>query len=116
MDKNALNEKIERGPEYFRVGASFIVEQVAHMDGLENGSLRLRLMGIAARIHERTFEEYDIRSLKMFRKSSRVLERSGLLSRSLKTVIWQMQHDMWLDEYVENGAAPSNMEEPPAQH
>lgn len=103
MAENSLFEKIERGPDYFRSGASYVVEQVACMDGLKNGALRIRLREIAARIHERTYKKTDIRTLELFRKSSRVLERSASLSRSLKTVIWQMRHDVWLDEQAEGG-------------
>ena len=103
MAENTLVGKIERGPDYFRSGASYVVEQVACMDGLKNGALRIQLREIAARIHDRTYIKTDIRTLELFRKSSRVLERSASLSRSLKTVIWQMRHDVWLDEQAEGG-------------
>ena len=101
MADNSLFDKVERGPDYSRAEASFIVEQVAQMDGLKNGSLRAKLKHVAARITDHSYDRYDIRLLDTFRKSSRVLEESGLLCRPLRTVIWQMRHDMWLDEYGE---------------
>ena len=104
MAKGGLYCEIERYPGYSPSEASFIIEQVAHMDGLKNRSLRERLDRVAVRIDQQSYDKPDIRFLDLFRKSSSVLKKDNFLLRGMKDVIWQMRHNMWFDDYSDGGS------------
>ena len=98
MSSNCPYEKIERGPDYSRVEASFIVEEIARKDYIRKPSLSEKLNWVAARIEQDAYDLSDIRLLELFRRSSTALKNDDLFYKLLKDVIWQMRNHLWIDE------------------